>query len=247
MMPAFLVSGGLAVLFFILWVSARSSASNLRDLLRDSKSQVQDLNTQVDELQQELKRERYSREKSNSSKNKPKPEVEFKPILLQAPQAEPEPDFPEYVSEVSELLKPIAREPKASSPVIVTRTGKSHGASVDTWLSERIWAGQALDDLLELYRTSSTVKVIALRLNVDSKDVVYGIARHAFGCQGELEDLSHASNNGKNWGTSQKKRIGELLAAGLTVEEIALEFERTQLAIVWQAIDNGFIRSEPLT
>lgn len=134
-----------------------------------------------------------------------------------------------------------SRSQSASShQVIVSRTSRDKGPSLDTWRSERHLDPDEVDELLEMHASGANVAQIATSLKIDSKDVVYAVARRVFCCTGDLEDLSSAENNRRNWTTAQLNRVGALVRQGRPVDQIAREYGRTQLAIVWQCIDNGF-------
>lgn len=128
----------------------------------------------------------------------------------------------------------VATDPRDSQ--VITRTSKQHGKSVDTWSSERIWTGADLGALLEAYGKGHTSSEIAVQLGADLKDVVFGIARHAFNCKGELEDLEAAPNHGKKWLARDDETMKHLLERGVGVQEVAFRLGRTQLAIIWRLI-----------
>ena len=81
---------------------------------------------------------------------------------------------------------------------------------------------------------------MAISLNLDTKDIVYCVARQVFSCNGDLEDKTMAINDGLAWTTLQRNRVGALIRSGRSIRSIAGEYGRTEVAIVWQAIDNGF-------
>ena len=86
------------------------------------------------------------------------------------------------------------------------------------------------------------VHQMAISLNLDAKDIVHAIGRAVFSCEGDLEDKTVAINDGLPWTTVQRNRVGSLIRSGRSIKAIADEYGRTQLAIVWQAIENGFTR-----
>lgn len=152
---------------------------------------------------------------------------------------------PKSKVQVQEPLEPEAREvqqPSAQKPLIVTRTNNSVSGVIDTWTKEKNWMGKDLERLLVLYEEGLPVRRIAESMRVDSKDVVYGIARNVFSCTGNLEDLKLAPNDGTSWTTLQRNRVGTLIRSGKSIQHIANEYGRTQIAIIWQAIDHGFKR-----
>jgi hypothetical protein len=150
------------------------------------------------------------------------------------------------VDVVEETTSVPVRLPIDSSPssylekVIVTRTTDQKGQATDTWVEERVWTSQELADLMKSYSSGASVAQMAMKFQVDSKDIAYAIARNVFNCTGELDDIDSAENNGKGWTTVQRNRVGALIRSGKSIPSIATEYGRTQLAIVWQAIDNGF-------
>ena len=135
----------------------------------------------------------------------------------------------------------IAR-PGSVESKILARTKDANADVVDTWTKEKSWSGAELQQLIDLYDRGFSVRSMAEAMRVDSKDVVHAIAREIFSCSGNLENFSLAPNDGTNWTTVQRNRVGTLIRSGKSIQHIAKEYGRTQIAIVWQAIDHGFKR-----
>ena len=220
---------GLVVLIALslyLWVSASESRRSIEDLrrrVRALESQSKEHATLIELLKQAGKTSQKEEAQITAS-----PPLQTKPAKPLAPKP-------------PKLERPsVSANPKPMDRVIVTRTTAQNGTARDTWVSERSWTKRELEQLLGLYRAGSSVAQMAITLNVDSKDIACAIARNVFYCQGELEDLDAAENNGKNWTTVQRNRVAALIRQGKSVSTIASQYGRTQLAIVWQAIDNRF-------
>jgi hypothetical protein len=130
----------------------------------------------------------------------------------------------------------------AATVPILTRTSRSSIKTIDTWTGERRWNDAEVEALLKSYRRGLTVMQLAVELGVDSKDVVCKIAREAFDCRGDLGEVSLAANDRKAWTTNSRNRAGKMINEGVAISAIAQEYGRTQMAIVWQAIDNRFFR-----
>ena len=138
--------------------------------------------------------------------------------------------------EITDSPGPIEISRPTGGIEITTRTTRQDGRSVDTWTSERDWRGDQLKALLNAYKSGRSSTDIAVQLGVDQKDVVYGIARHVFKCEGNLEDVDVAPNNGKKWLKRDDETMRSLLGQGVKVSEVAFRLGRTQLAIVWHLL-----------
>ncbi len=135
--------------------------------------------------------------------------------------------------------EPSTVQASTATPTIVTRTSKTTSGTLDTWTHEKPWLETELNDLNELFESGLGVSQIASRLRVDSKDVAYALARHRFGCRGNLEDLKSAPNDGRRWNAEDRRALEEALNSGKSIQDIAHNLGRTQIAIVWQATDLG--------
>ena len=138
--------------------------------------------------------------------------------------------------EITDSPGPIEISRPTGGIEITTRTTRQDGRSVDTWTSERDWRGDQLKALLNAYKSGRSSTDIAVQLGVDQKDVVYGIARHVFKCEGNLEDVDVAPNNGKKWLKRDDETMKSLLGQGVRVSEVAFRLGRTQLAIIWRLV-----------
>ena len=128
-------------------------------------------------------------------------------------------------------------------PTVVTRTSNTGATkAIDTWEQEREWTSSETSSLMNLYEARLDVKTLAIRMNMDAKDIVYRIARVEFQCRGDLEDLSLAPNHGRSWLSGDKEKLKTGIEQGKSIKEIGFALGRTQLAIVWQAIDRGIRR-----
>ena len=126
---------------------------------------------------------------------------------------------------------------------IVTRTSnKGATKAIDIWEQEREWTSSETSSLMNLYGARLDVKTLAIRMNMDAKDIVYRIARVEFQCNGDLEDLSLAPNHGRSWLSGDREKLKTGIEQGKSIKEIGFALGRTQLAIVWQAIDRGIRR-----
>lgn len=131
-------------------------------------------------------------------------------------------------------VKPVRVVSEEQAFQIVTRTTKQDGLTQDTWIAERDWAGEELEKLTAAHRAGISSSKIAIQLGVDAKDVVYGIARHLYKCEGDLEDLYAAPNHGKKWLEQDDEKMQDLLDRGQPISEVAFRLGRTQLAIIWR-------------
>lgn len=216
------VSIVVALVCWVAWMSSRQERKQLEGAVKKMRAEISDLKSVNASLETQLSQKR----KSKTAGKKVKP-----PSKKEATQKK----TPEPVIHVDE---PAA--PKVSPPVIVTRTGDANGRAIDTWESERTWTKSELAQLLDLYNNGLSVRAMAKSLNLDSKDIVYCIARQVLLCSGDLEDKTMAINDGLAWTTLQRNRVGALIRSGRSIRSIAEEYGRTEIAIVWQAIDNGF-------
>ena len=211
-----------ALVSCVAWMTSRQERKQLEGSVNKMRAEISDLKSANASLEAQL---------SQKSKNKTAGKKAKSPGKKGAsPRKAPEP--------IIQVDEPAA--PKVSPPVIVTRTGDANGRAIDTWESERTWTKSELAQLLDLYSKGLSVRAMAKSLNLDSKDIVYCVARQVFSCTGDLEDKSMAINDGLAWTTVHRNRVGALIRSGRNIRSIAEEYGRTEIAIVWQAIDNGF-------
>ena len=218
-----------ALVSWVAWMSSRQERKQLEGAVKKMRAEISDLKSANASLEAQLSQKRKS--KTAGKKAKPPGKKAKPPGKKEASQKK----APEPIIQVDE---PAA--PKVSPPVIVTRTGDANGRAIDTWESERTWTKSELAQLLDLYNNGLSVRAMAKSLNLDSKDIVYCIARQVFLCSGDLEEKTMAINDGLAWTTLQRNRVGALIRSGRSIRSIAGEYGRTEVAIVWQAIDNGF-------
>jgi len=211
-----------ALVSWVAWMSSRQERKQLEGSIKKMQTEISDLKSANASLEAQLSAKRKS--KTAGKKDKP-------PGKKEASQKK----APEPIIQVDE---PAAS--KVSPPVIVTRTSDAQGRAIDTWESERTWTKSEIAELLDLYKNGLAVHKMANSLNLDSKDIVYCVARRVFSCSGDLEDKTMAINDGLAWTTLQRNRVGALIRSGRSIRSIAEEYGRTEIAIVWQAIDNGF-------
>jgi uncharacterized coiled-coil protein SlyX len=142
-----------------------------------------------------------------------------------------------------EAITSAVTNEQIAPPTIVTRTSNTGATkAVDSWEQEREWTSAETSSLMKLFEARLDVKTLAMRMNMDAKDIVYRIARVAFQCEGDLEDLSLAPNHGRSWLSRDKEKLKTGIEQGKSIKEIGFALGRTQLAIVWQAIDRGISR-----
>jgi len=223
------ISIAVALVSWVAWMSSRQERKQLEGAVKKMRAEISDLKSANASLETQLSQKRKS--KTAGKKAKPPGKKAKPPGKKEASQKK----APEPIIQVDE---PAA--PKVSPPVIVTRTGDANGRAIDTWESERTWTKSELAQLLDLYNNGLSVRAMAKSLNLDSKDIVYCIARQVFLCSGDLEEKTMAINDGLAWTTLQRNRVGALIRSGRSIRSIAEEYGRTEIAIVWQAIDNGF-------
>jgi hypothetical protein len=216
------ISIAVALVSWVAWMSSRQERKQLEGAVKKMRAEISDLKSANASLETQLSQKRKSKTAGKKAKPPGKKEASQKKA-------------PEPIIQVDE---PAA--PKVSPPVIVTRTGDANGRAIDTWESERTWTKSELAQLLDLYNNGLSVRAMAKSLNLDSKDIVYCIARQVFLCSGDLEEKTMAINDGLAWTTLQRNRVGALMRSGRSIRSIAEEYGRTEIAIVWQAIDNGF-------
>ena len=214
----------IALVSWVAWLSSRQERKRLQLEARKMKTQISELQSENARLLKELDEKSVKK----SPKKKPKQKPKDKTATLEPPKT------------VERAKKRV--EAVISPPVIVTRTGNTQGRAIDTWKEERAWTKVELRELLDLYGQGMPVHQMAISLNLDAKDIVHAIGRAVFSCEGDLEDKTVAINDGLPWTTVQRNRVGALVRSGRSIKAIADEYGRTQLAIVWQAIENGFTR-----
>jgi len=215
----------IALVSWVAWLSSRQERKRLQLEARKMKTQISELQSENAGLLKRLAEKPVKKAPKKKPKHKPSDKV-----------ATPEPPLP-----VEPAHTPV--EAANSQTVIITRTGNARGRAIDTWKGERAWTKVELRKLLDLYSQGLAVHQMAISLNLDTKDIVYCVARQVFSCNGELEDKTIAINDGLPWTTVQRNRVGALIRSGRSIKTIADEYGRTELAIVWQAIENGFTRS----
>ena len=214
----------IALVSWVAWLSSRQEHKRLQLEARRMQAQISELQSENARLLKQPAEKPVKKAPKKKPKHKPSDKV-----------ATPEPSRPvEPAHTTVEAAK--------SQPVIITRTGNTRGRAIDTWQGERTWTKLELTKLLDLYSQGLPVHQMAISLNLDTKDIVYCVARQVFSCNGELEDKTIAINDGLPWTTVQRNRVGALIRSGRSIETIADEYGRTELAIVWQAIENGFTR-----
>lgn len=209
------------LLFLVLYLrsqilSTRQQLVSLTSLVDKLEARTQDLQTQILSLVKAPKKA-PPKAKEPSSKSK-------QPVVS-------EPAKNPSKSKSLDLVGGVAQSRNAE---IVTRTTRQDGKSLDTWISERNWSGADLMNLLLAHGKGLTSVEIAVKLDADLKDVVYGIARHVFNCEGDLEDLAAAPNHGKKWLTRDDETMKQLLEQGVGVSDVAFRLGRTPLAIIWR-------------
>jgi hypothetical protein len=183
---------------------------------------------------------------AQEEKSRLQEEVQALTDLLSELQAPKKPQKRGQAGVAKKVIEPKQPEPEPipaampiDQPVIVTRTSRGASGAIDTWTTERKWTKPEVDSLVGLYLEGLGVHDIAQRLQVDSRDVVFKIARHVFRCRGELDDKESAPNDGRRWSQEHREKLRALLGEGLPVSKVAAKFGRTQLAVVWQVIDLG--------
>jgi len=218
-----LFSGSILIGLLLLVLSLRSQIRHTRQQLVSLTSLVDRLDARTQDLEAQI------------------------PSLVNAPQKA----APKVKKSTSKSKHPVVGEPSKNrsesksfdlidgvtewrSAQIVTRTTRQDGKSLDTWISERNWSGADLGELVLAHEKGLSCSEIAFKLNADVKDVVYGIARHVFNCEGDLEDLEAAPNHGKKWLTRDDETMKHLLEQGVGVSEVAFRLGRTPLAIIWR-------------
>jgi hypothetical protein len=215
----------IALVSWVAWLSSRQEHKRLQLEARRMQAQIFELQSENARLLKQLAEKPVKKAPKKKPKQKPSDKV-----------ATPEPPRP-----VEPAHNPV--EAANSQPVIITRTGNARGRAIDTWQGERAWTKPEISKVLDLYSQGKTVHQMAISLNLDAKDIVHAIGRAAFSCEGDLEDRTVAINDGLPWTTVQRNRVGALIRSGRSIKAIADEYGRTQIAIVWQAIENGFTRS----
>ena len=214
----------IALVSWVAWLSSRQERKRLQLEARKMKTQISELQSENARLLKQLDEKSVKK----SPKRKPKKKPKDKTATLETPKT---------VERANMRVETVI-----SPPLIVTRTGNTQGRAIDTWKGERAWTKVELRELLDLYGQGMPVHQMAISLNLDAKDIVHAIGRAVFSCEGDLEDKTVAINDGLPWTTVQRNRVGSLIRSGRSIKAIADEYGRTQLAIVWQAIENGFTR-----
>lgn len=212
------------------------------------------LSIKVNSLQEQLDWERKQvkplldkkqEHKKKSKKSPPKKTTKDVPPAPQAkPAIDPEPTPPELEPEPEESYwlepdgtpsKPILRVKPIEAPKIVTRTSRvAGGETKETWKGERNWSSFEVDELLGFYLDGELLDSIAIKLQVDKKDVIYKLTRINFGDTGDLDVTSEAPNDGRAWSHDHSKKLLEINEAGITLSGMARILGRTKLAIGWR-------------
>jgi hypothetical protein len=199
---------------WVAWLSSRQALKGLQLEARRMQAQISELLSENARLLKQLAEKPAKKAPKKKPKDKPSDKVA-------TPEA-PKPVEPAHTPVVA--LK--------SPAIIVTRTGNAGGLAIDTWQGERAWTKPEISKVLDLYSQGLPVHQMAISLNLDTKDIVYCVARQVLSCNGELEDKTIAINDGLPWTTVQRNRVGALIRSGRSIKTIADEYGRTQLAIV---------------
>lgn len=222
-----LISGVAFLILAVLLFSTRRKLRNQEHQLTNLTASFFELNDRLLRLDQILELVTIEFEKTKSA---PKPSTGKKSVKQRKEQA---------VKPTSLDVPPPKVQPEvALAAEIITRTTRQDGKTTDTWVSEKVWNEAELTELVSLHRSGKSVQQIAIQLRVDARDVVYGLAREIFACDGDLEDIKSAPNDGKRWLPTDHRKLLELHLAGLPIQRIAFRMGRTQLAIVWRLLDN---------
>lgn len=221
-----LISGAAFLILSGLLFATRRQLWHLKDQLANLTASILEINDRILRLEKLPEDSAFQPKRTRST---PKITADKEPVIKRR-EAENKP---------AGLQGPppkIQLEPVEAAQII-TRTTRQDGKTTDTWVQEKVWNKAELTELVTLHRSGKSVQQIAIHLRVDARDVVYGLAREIFDCEGDLEDLKMAPNDGKKWLPTDHKKLIELFASGVSIERIAFRMGRTQLAVVWRLLD----------
>lgn len=184
---------------------------------------------------------------------KPQPPVE-KPHKIAPPTPQPVPVPVVPVVAVPMPTVPDAPPPTATEPEraltgnveaqIRTRTGKNPGKEklADPYADmERQWSAAETTQAIALYRSGKSIFQIARVVRIDQIQVATHLVRVLFHFKGEMNDLSSAPRNGKSYADEEISKMKSYFEAGVSIQDIATELERTVLGVGWRMLDRRMI------
>ncbi|GAA1938991.1 sigma-70 family RNA polymerase sigma factor [Agromyces allii] len=93
-------------------------------------------------------------------------------------------------------------------------------------------------DILQRYRSGSTVTAIAAAVELDPRAVAITLAGNLFDVGDDVDDAAMAARHGLPWDPTERERVLVAYRSGSTIDRIAADHARTRLAIAWSLLDN---------
>ena len=78
-------------------------------------------------------------------------------------------------------------------------------------------------------------------MRLDKKDIASRLTRLNFGEDGDLENIAQAPHDGKGWTKEDSKKLVEMNASGVSLNEMSKILGRTKLAIGWRLAEGRML------
>lgn len=150
--------------------------------------------------------------------------------VVPAVQAAPPPAVTEPERDVTGMIDAQIR----------TRTGENPGKTKlqDPYEgTERQWSAAESTRAVALYRSGKPIRQIAQSMRIDQKQVATHLIRVLFDFKGEIDDASASAKHRKTYTDDELSKMKSYFDAGVQIQEIAAELERTVLGVGWRMID----------
>lgn len=97
-----------------------------------------------------------------------------------------------------------------------------------------------------LYRSENSLVTIAHAIEIDQKQVAIHLIRLLFQFGGEIDDLSAAPRNGRQYTDDEESKLQSYVHAGVLIQDIAAALERTVLGVGWRVLDRRMQDNNPV-
>ncbi|GAA1365405.1 hypothetical protein GCM10009596_29380 [Arthrobacter rhombi] len=107
--------------------------------------------------------------------------------------------------------------------------------------AERRWPAEEASQAVALYRSGKSIIQIAGIMGIDQKQVSICLIRTLFNFTGEIDDVRASPRNGKRYTDEEISKMESYFDAGVQVQEIAIELQRTVLGVGRRMIDRRML------
>lgn len=125
-------------------------------------------------------------------------------------------------------------------PRIVTRTGARSGTHLEDPFArygERPFSRAEDAELIRLYQSGLQIACIAVAMQLDTKQIASRLIRLLFSATGRLDTDDDAPRARRKYENREIERMRQAYSAGVSLERIAGELERSQLGVGWRMLD----------